>query len=117
MDYWWNMGQLDSTAFLITLANASRFIGQKQLLESKESHEAITLYTESIQSLQKRLQTPVDGLSNGVIVSVLEFAYYDVKMLILPQFLREILTNSPVSCARSHQVACPHEGSQKHHSA
>jgi hypothetical protein len=117
MDFWWSIGQLDSTAFFVTLANASRLISQKYPFEPKESPEAITLYTKSIQCLQKRLQTPVDGLSEGVIVSVLEFAYYDVRKLILPQALREILINGQVSCAGSPPVACPHGWSHKHHSA
>jgi hypothetical protein len=85
MDFWWNIGQLDSTAFCVTLATASRLINQKHPLEPKESSEAIKLYTKSIQCLQKRLQTPVDGLSKGVIVSVLEMAYYDVRNLLLPK--------------------------------
>jgi hypothetical protein len=54
-------------------------MSQKYSFEPKESPEAIKLYTKSIQSLQKRIQTPVEGLSQGVIVSVLEFAYYDVS--------------------------------------
>ena len=117
MHFWWSIGQLDSTAFFVALANASRLISQKHPFEPKESPEAITLYTKSIQSLQKRLQTPVDGLSEGVIVSVLEFAYYDVGKLIIPETLREILINSQVSCPESHPVACPYGWPRKHHSA
>jgi hypothetical protein len=89
----------------------------KHPFEPKENLEAITLYTKSVQCLQKRLQTPVDGLSEGVIVSVLEFAFYDVRKLILPQALREILINGQISCAGSRPVACSHGWSHKHHSA
>lgn len=71
---------MDPTAFFVTLANASRGLSRMQHpTEPKESREAIVFYTHSIQSLQKRLQMPVDGLSQGVIISVLEFAYHDVR--------------------------------------
>jgi hypothetical protein len=81
MDFWWNIGQLDSTAFFVTLAYASRLINQTHPFEPRESSEAITLYTRSIQCLQKRLQAPIEGLSDGVIITILEFAYYDVRKL------------------------------------
>jgi len=85
MNFWWSMGQCDSTAFFIMLANAARFISKRYPLEPKESPEAMEFYTQSIQCLQRRIQTPVDGVSLGVIVSVLEFAYYDVRKLVFPQ--------------------------------
>ena len=116
-DLWWNMGHLDSTAICITLADVSRVFSQKYLMEPKESAEAIALYTGSIQCLQKRLQTPVDGLSEGVIVSVIEFAYYDVRRLIFPIALREILTQGQVSSAGSRPMACPYGWSRQPHSA
>ncbi|TVY13364.1 putative oxidoreductase [Lachnellula arida] len=78
LDFWWSIAQMDPTAFFVTLANASRGLSRMHHpMEAKESREAIMLYTHSIQSLQKRLQMPVDGLSQGVIISVLEFAYHD----------------------------------------
>jgi hypothetical protein len=79
MNFWWSIGQLDSTAFLVTLANASRVINQSYPDEPKESPEAVELYTRSIQCLRKRLQTSAAGVSEGVIITVLEMAYYDVS--------------------------------------
>lgn len=117
MDFWWNIAQLDSTAFFITLAYASRLINQSHPIEPKESSEAIKLYTKSIQCLQRRLQTPVEGLSDGVIISILEFAYYDVRSLCRPKYFTEILINGEVPCAGSRPVACPHEWSRRSHSA
>lgn len=80
-ELWWNMGLFDSTAFLITLANASRVIGQYPPYGTKETPEAITYYTKSVRSLQGRIESLEDRLSEGVIVAVLEFAYYDVRKI------------------------------------
>jgi len=96
MNYWWSIGQCDSTAFFIMLANAARLISKRYPFEPKESPEAMTFYTQSIHCLQKRIQTPVDGVSQGVIVSVLEFAYYDVRKLVVSQ--RDINQSSSFLC-------------------
>jgi hypothetical protein len=79
MDFWWNMVQLDSTAFFFSLAYASRLLNQRHPIEPKQCSEAIKLYTTSIQCLQKRLQMSVEGTSDGIIITILEFAYYDVR--------------------------------------
>ncbi|KAE8548275.1 hypothetical protein EYB25_010069 [Talaromyces marneffei] len=86
-ELWWNMGLFDSTAFLITLANASRVIGQYPPYGTKETPEAITYYTKSVRSLQGRIESLEDRLSEGVIVAVLEFAYYDFVSQNLPRWL------------------------------
>jgi hypothetical protein len=116
MDFWWNIGQLDSTAFFVTLASASRIINQTHPSEPRESSEAITLYTKSIQCLQKRLQAPMEGLGDGVIITILEFAYYDVETLLAPA-LRTILIGGEVSRAGSRKVVGPHGWSRSHCSA
>ncbi|KAE9378251.1 hypothetical protein N431DRAFT_399808 [Stipitochalara longipes BDJ] len=87
MDFWWNIAQLDSTAFFVTLAYASRLINQQHPIEPKQSSEAIELYTKSVQCLQKRLQIPKEGTSDGVIITILEFAYYDFLVQDLPRWL------------------------------
>jgi len=79
MNLWWSVGQLDSTAFLVTLANASRVINQSHPDKPKESPEAVELYTRSIQCLQKRLQISTEGVSDGVVITILEMAYYDAS--------------------------------------
>ncbi|KUL89219.1 hypothetical protein ZTR_03658 [Talaromyces verruculosus] len=76
---WWNMGLLDSTAFLITLANASRLIGRYTPCGVMETPEAIAYYTKSVRALQRRIDSLEERLSEGVIVAVLEFAYYDTS--------------------------------------
>lgn len=78
-ELWWNMGLFDSMAFLITLANASRMIGRYTACVNNESPEAITYYTKSVRSLQRRIESLEEQLSEGVIIAVLEFAYYDVS--------------------------------------
>jgi hypothetical protein len=110
MDFWWNIAQLDSAAFFVTLAHASRLINKQHPNEPKQSSEAVELYTKSIQCLQKRLQMPKEGTSDGVIITILEFAYYDVRLL-NSQGLRDILTGSEVSCTGSCPVAGSHEWS------
>jgi hypothetical protein len=83
-ELWWNMGLLDSTAFLITLANASRVIGRYTPCGVMETPEAITYYTKSVRALQRRIDSLEERLSEGVIVAVLEFAYYDVSKVLRP---------------------------------
>ena len=85
MSFWWNIAQLDSTAFFVTLAYASRLITQQDPIKPKQSSETVELYTKSIQCLQKRLKMPKEGTSDGVIITILEFAYYDVRLLTLAQ--------------------------------
>jgi hypothetical protein len=79
MSFWWDIAQLDSTAFFVTLAHASRLMTQQDPIKPKQSSEAIELYAKSIQCLQKRLKVPKEGTSDGVIITILEFAYYDVR--------------------------------------
>jgi hypothetical protein len=81
-DLWWNMGLFDSTAFLITLANACRVIDQYTPCGIKETPEAITYYTKSVRCLHRRIESLEDRLSEGVLVAVLEFAYYDVRKIL-----------------------------------
>lgn len=78
-ELWWNMGLFDSTASLITLANASRVIGRSTTCGIKETPEAITYDTKSVRSLQRRIDSLEERLSEGVIIAALEFAYYDVS--------------------------------------
>ncbi|PCG99744.1 Hypothetical protein PENO1_051540 [Penicillium occitanis (nom. inval.)] len=82
-ELWWNMGLLDSTAFLITLANASRVIGRYTPCGVQETPEAITYYTRSVRALQRRIDSLEERLSEGVIVAVLEFAYYDISTFMI----------------------------------
>ncbi|PMD44507.1 hypothetical protein L207DRAFT_525832 [Hyaloscypha variabilis F] len=93
MDFWWNIAQLDSAAFFVTLAHASRLINKQHPNEPKQSSEAVELYTKSIQCLQKRLQMPKEGTSDGVIITILEFAYYDdlVRWLVHMSGLAEVV--------------------------
>jgi hypothetical protein len=83
MNVWWNTGQLVSTSFFVSLlnalANTSVHIDQQHSSKPKERPETLTLYSKSIHCLQTRLQTIVDGLNESVIMSVLTFAYYDVR--------------------------------------
>ncbi|EED14443.1 hypothetical protein TSTA_106530 [Talaromyces stipitatus ATCC 10500] len=76
-DLWWNMGLFDRTAFLVILGLASRVLNLLTCSESKEHPEATTYYTKSVRALQRRIENAEDRLSEGVIVTVLEFAYYD----------------------------------------
>jgi hypothetical protein len=95
-ELWWNMGLFDSTAFLVTLANASRVISQYTLCGIQETPEAITYYTKSVRSLQRRIESLEDRLSEGVIVAVLEFAYYDVSKCLQLNFKSILGTDGSV---------------------
>jgi hypothetical protein len=77
-DIWLTAGMSDVSAFHLTLANAALLFGKETGSKEVETTEAMKYYTTSLQSLSNRLHDPVDGISEGVITTVLGFVCHDV---------------------------------------
>ena len=75
--FWAKMGLFDSTALLALLAAASRFVDGVPC-QTDQDPRVIAFFNTSVQSVQKKLRTS-ERVSDGVVVSVLEFAYADVR--------------------------------------
>lgn len=70
----------DSSAFHITLAHAA-FLPTKEYNQSPvETTESIKHYTASVHAVSKRLQDPVDSISDGVIGAILGLTCLDVRL-------------------------------------
>jgi hypothetical protein len=61
------------------MSNAALLYGKETGNKQVETTESMKYYTMSLDSINKRLQDPVEGFSEGVIGAVLGFACYDVK--------------------------------------
>lgn len=85
---------MDSTAAILLLAVASRLLNSSDISTCKIDLESITLYTKSVQKLQRRLNANRDALSEGVIIAVLEFAWYDVRTSILRHHEKLLIAQS-----------------------
>jgi hypothetical protein len=68
----------DQSAFHLAMANAALFFDREIGSENVESSESTKYYTMSLQVINKRLQDPVDKISEGVMGTVLGFACHDV---------------------------------------
>jgi hypothetical protein len=71
---WITIAMSDSSAFHLTLAHASQF-----LAEAGETSESMKHYTTSVRTVSRRLRDPVDGISDGIIGTILGFVCYDVR--------------------------------------
>jgi hypothetical protein len=60
------------------MSNAAILFGRETSNRDIETTEAMTYYTMSLKSINKRLQDPVDGVSEGMIGAVLGLACHDV---------------------------------------
>jgi hypothetical protein len=60
------------------MANASMLFAEETGSRNLENTESMALYTMSLRSVNKRLQDPVDGISEGVIGTVLGLVCHDV---------------------------------------
>ena len=69
----------DESAFQITVANAAMIYGADAVHKPSETAESMNYYSMSLQSVNKRLQDPMDGISEGVIGTVIGFACHDVS--------------------------------------
>jgi hypothetical protein len=68
----------DESAFYLTMANAAVLFGRETGSREAQTNEAMKYYTKSLQSVSKRLQDPVDSVSEGVLGTVLGFVCHDV---------------------------------------
>jgi hypothetical protein len=79
VEVWFTIGIADRSAFHLTMANAAMLFDMETGTKSAETTESTKYYTASLRSINKRLQDPVDGISEGVIGTVLGFACHDVS--------------------------------------
>jgi hypothetical protein len=73
------------------MANAALFFGAETGDQDAETAESVKYYTMSLHSVTRRLQDPVDGVSEGVMGTVLGFACHDVSSA-LDQWMKLELT-------------------------
>jgi hypothetical protein len=85
---WFTVGMIDKSAFQLTLGNAAYCFNREtglysgEVFDSGETEESMKFYTQAMESVKKRLRDPIDGVSEGVIGSVLGFACHDVRILL-----------------------------------
>jgi len=85
---WFTVGMTDKSAFQLTLGNAAYCFNKETSLykgerfEHGETEESMSFYTAAMESVKSRLRDPIDGVSEGVIGSVLGFACHDVSGLL-----------------------------------
>jgi hypothetical protein len=77
-EVWFTIGIADRSAFHLTMANAVMLFAEETGSKGSETTESMMFYTMSLRSVNKRLQDPVDGISEGVIGTVLGFVCHDV---------------------------------------
>jgi hypothetical protein len=70
---------VDEAGFRQILCTSSSHI--TKLRQGTETAEAVSLSTEAIRSINRRLTDPALGISDGVIISILAFAYHAVSGL------------------------------------
>jgi hypothetical protein len=84
---WFTVGMIDRSAFQLTLGNAAYCFNKEtnlyrgEVFEGGETEESMKFYTMAMESVKRRLRDPVDGISEGVIGSVMGFACHDVCLL------------------------------------
>ena len=75
---WITIGMLDRDAFNITMANAANFLASSQGLGYVETTESTHFYTITVQAVSKRLATPSESTTDGLIGAILGLACLDV---------------------------------------
>lgn len=84
---WFTVGMVDKSAFQLTLGNAAYCFNKEtslykgQVFDRGETEESMRFYTAAMESVERRLRDPVDGVSEGVIGTVMGFACHDVCQL------------------------------------
>jgi hypothetical protein len=68
----------DESAFNLTMANAATLYGIETGNGIRETAESMQYYSLSLRSINRRLQDPIDRISEGVIGTVLGFVCHDV---------------------------------------
>lgn len=76
---WITIGMSDTSAFYLTLAKSSLLLSREFSHHHKDTTELTELYTASVGSVSKRLEDPVDGISDGVVGTIVGFACLDVS--------------------------------------
>jgi hypothetical protein len=78
VEMWMTTSMSDISAFQITVANAALYYAAGAGDRLQETPESLMHYNMSVQSVNRRLQDPVDGVSEGLIGAVIGFACHDV---------------------------------------
>jgi len=81
---WFEMAVVDSSAFYLSLANAALFlsrVNQQGGLEYSDCIESANYYSECLNQVTKRLASRTEGISQGVITTILGFLCHDVRTL------------------------------------
>jgi hypothetical protein len=68
---------LDEAAFRQLLCTSSAHM--TRLRDVAENPESIILSTQAIQSISNRIADPVQGISDGVLITILAFACHAVR--------------------------------------
>ena len=67
VEVWFTIGISDRSAFYLTMANAAMLFERETSNGNRETAESMKYYTRSLRSVNKRLQDPVDAISEGVM--------------------------------------------------
>jgi hypothetical protein len=123
---WFTIGMIDKSAFQLTLGNAAYCFNketglyQGELFDRGETAESMSFYTMAMESVKRRLRDPIDGVSEGVIGSVLGFACHDVCFLLALPLLSPVLAKwllIDLASNREHEeIQDPHGWPRKDHS-
>jgi hypothetical protein len=76
---WINIAMSDSSSFHVTLAHASALFAPGPHEDLSETTESLKHYTASVQAVSRRLQDPVESISDSIIGTVLGFSCLDVR--------------------------------------
>jgi len=95
---WLHMGLSDPAAFYLSLASAAIFADAinrgSAVTEFRDHPEAAKYYSETLQRLTTRLNSPSECLRPGVVATVLGFLCHDVG-LTAPAPLSRVYTTLP----------------------
>jgi hypothetical protein len=95
---WMTITMTERSAFHLTLANSALFLTAEINKRIIENAESIDHYTMAVKLTEKRLQDPIDAISEGVIGTVLGFACHDVCISLFDNcYIRNVLNPKTVS--------------------
>lgn len=91
---WFTISMSDASAFQLTVANAAVVYAAGDGDRLRETPESLKHYNMAVQSVNRRLQDPIDSVSEGLIGAVLGFACHDVGFTVK---LLEMKVNSAIA--------------------
>jgi hypothetical protein len=84
---WINIAMSDTSSFHVTLAHASSLFAPGPHEDPGETTESLSHYTASVQAVSKRLQDPVESISDSIIGTILGFSCLDVRRYTIYVFI------------------------------